>query len=420
MASSSPERKGKQVETRTVPSVSKIQAVYNSLPSVNFGYRSVMALCMICGLLAAIVAVAGGDAGVSVGMAAVNRGGAGREKMRVQQSMSTRSAPAAAPMPMMASADFASDSYAGNTASFKAERSSMGRGGGAMSGVVSAMQIAGDEAGSPDGTVLQGPVVLKSASMNLETKDVAAAMQAVQSSVEKVGGYIESAGSNTDEWLLGRYRAVGAEPPVGPTSGHMQARVPAAKLDAARAAILSYCPGTPCRVTGENSHGQDVSESYVDAVTRQRVDEKALAQLGELLKAADTVNDVLAVKREMDGVVSRLESTKAQRKSMESRATMSTLTLSYSVPQPPTQQPPQPQGWSWAQAWSNAVAALGKAAQGTATVGVYTAVFSLPLCVVGAVLVFLGRRCGMGLGRAKGATGTVQGGSAGEGYAPLR
>jgi hypothetical protein len=53
-----------------------------------------------------------------------------------------------------------------------------------------------------------------------------------------------------------------------------------------------------------------------------------LAQLGEPLKAADTVSDVLAGKREMDMAVSCLDSIKVQRKSVESRATMSSLSLS--------------------------------------------------------------------------------------------
>lgn len=417
---SSPERKSKQAESQkaVVQVASKLRASLSNLPSVTLGYRSTMAICLVFGFLAAVVSVASSNDAAYGDMSMPHRGNsvASGKSSRMHSGMSSR---ASAPAPMMAmerDGAMMSDSSADFKSSPPMGMQSGGAMGVGMSSVVSSMEAAGAAAAgrAPDGTVLQGPVVLKSMSMNIEAMDVASTMQHAQGSIEKLGGYVENSNSNSDEWLVGRYRAAGLPPPPGPTSGYLQARVPSAKLDAARAALLTYCPGTPttCRVSSESSGGHDVTEQYVDAVTRQQVDEKALAQLGELLKAAQSVQDVLSVKREMDMVVSRLEVTKAQRKSMESRASLSSLSLSFNMPQPPQPQPPPPQGWTWGGTWNNAVGSLGRTAQGAATVAVYTLVYALPLSILGALLVFVGRRVWSAKGR-------EQAGQEGN-YAPLR
>jgi hypothetical protein len=272
--------------------------------------------------------------------------------------------------------------------------------GGGMAGVVDSMKMA--EGAAPGGPPpLSGPVVLMSANMNVETLVVASALAAVQAAVLKMGGAVTSSSSSSDEWMTQQWREAG-KPLGGPTHAHLALRVPAPSLDAARAAVTAAAAREGGRVTNENSNAQDVTEQYVDTVARIRVDERSLAALEALLAAADSVNDVLSVRREMSSIVARLESGKGQRKSFESRAEMSSLFVSFAVPPPSPPSPPTPPGWSASASLQAALASLSKGATLAVDVGIYTAVFALPVVLVTLVLAAVVRtvRARMGWGYA--------------------
>lgn len=244
-----------------------------------------------------------------------------------------------------------------------------------------------------DPSALQGPVILKSGSVNVEVMDVAAVMDRIRREAEAVGGFIESSSTSTDEYLLNRWRQAGkAIENAWPTNGQLALRVPAAKFDASRSAIKVAATEAGGRVSNEHTNGVDVTEQYVDVVTRQSVDEKSLKQMEVLLGSADSVEAVLAIKREMDAITHRLESNKAQRKSMESRASMSSLTVSLSMPQPPQAPPPPPTpGWSIGRAFDDAWSSLKGTARGVAEVAIYTLVFAAPVAMIGVIGVVVGK-----------------------------
>jgi hypothetical protein len=95
---------------------------------------------------------------------------------------------------------------------------------------------------------------------------------------------------------------------------------------------------------------------------------------------------VLAVKRELDQLQQRIDSSKAQRKSLESRGTMSMINLQLQVPSPsPRPQPsasPRP-GWSPLRTAGKAVDALASAGRIGVDVIVYTIILALPVALVG-------------------------------------
>jgi hypothetical protein len=340
----------------------------------------------------------GGGGGRAVGMAAM------------------AAAPAMAPAPptmMMADASF---EEGGGSARMHSSKMMAGS---ASEGVSSAVEQMGRvELAPPDAGVLTGPVILKSGSSSLETKDVAASMKAVEARcVAGLGGYVENSFASTDEWLLSRWReALGprADPalvPAGPTNGHLQLRVPSDRFADARAAVREEAARVGGRVSSEQESGSDATETYADVVTRARIDEKALKQMEALLGAATTVHEILSVKREMDAIAARTESHKAQRKSLEGRARMSAFTVSFSLPQPPAPAPPPPPpGWSVGATFQDAVAALGKTGQAAAEVLIFTLVFMPVVAVVGFLAVF-------GARRAAGVLGAVGGGGGGGGAA---
>jgi hypothetical protein len=170
------------------------------------------------------------------------------------------------------------------------------------------------------------------------------------------------------------------------STAQVACRVPADKLDALLAQLraafsadpASPLPGRASRVLSESVTVRDASGEYVDAAARERVERASLAQMEELLRQAGSVGDVLAVRREMQAITSRLESARAQRQVLESKAAMSTLSVH--VATPPWKAPPRPrQGWSLLSTAARALQALLTLGQACADVLVFAAVFALPV-----------------------------------------
>jgi hypothetical protein len=274
-----------------------------------------------------------------------------------------------------------------------------GDGGFVGANLATKMRAAAPEAQSGGAAPLAGAVILRSGSVSCEAMDVAAAAARVlRDAADALGGFAESQSQRQDQWLRQRWEAFRAQTVAaggtvapqhaaagsGPTHADMHLRVPSERFEEARAAVRAAAAALGGRVTSEDASGIDVSEQYVDVVARQSVDAKALAQLDVLLGAAATVHDVLQVRREMDQVSARLEGLAAQRKSLEGRAKMSSLSVSIAMPQPP--QPPQPTpsprpGWSPGDVFASALRSLGGAAQVFAEVLIYFAVFAVPVGV---------------------------------------
>ena len=335
----------------------------------------------------------------------------GRAKRSFLSSSSTggSTGAASAPMPMMAAPDMmtADASFAsppqmmkmgmdGARESFSSNSATTD-----MAETVSKMREAG--LSSTVEPAKQGVLIHRSGFITMESMNVAKATEMIKKQVVDVlGGYEESTSSSEDQWLLQRWEdyrkamvqagkaiAKDHEISIGPTHSNLNFRVPSEKFEDARTSIRRIASDMGGKVLNENSNGVDVTESYVDVVARQTVDTKALSQLNVLLTAATSVNDVLNIKREMDHINARLESLAGQRKSLEGRAAMSSLSASIQLPQPPQVPQPTPRPppiWSAGGVFIDAFTSLGGFAKFGLEVTIYTAVFSVPIAiVVGAV-----------------------------------
>lgn len=309
--------------------------------------------------------------------------------------------------PMMAMAGDAGVQYdeggGGAAMPMRAKAFATGNGGG-VPGVVGDMLLKGGGELPPAKDMLQGPVILRDGSMSAEVVDIPAAMTRLESDLKTLGGYVSSSNTWVDGYLTQLWDdykrrlkdghsvpnkddgAVVAVPAEGaPTGASVQLRVPAAAFDDALAAVKSLAAAAGGRVTSHSTNAHDASEEYVDVVTRQRIEERALEQMETLLKAAQTVEHVLAIKREMDGISYRLEAAKARRKNLEGRASMSSLSVSFTIPRPPSLSPPpppDPRGWSIGATFRAAFGALGSVLQGVLEVLIFTIVFAGPVLLV--------------------------------------
>ena len=108
---------------------------------------------------------------------------------------------------------------------------------------------------------------------------------------------------------------------------HLVLRVPAERLDVALDAIRELA----VRIDSESIQAEDVTEQHVELdarLTTLRATETELqALLAESRSRGAEVEDIMAVYRELVGIRTQIEQTRAQLENLESRVALSTITL---------------------------------------------------------------------------------------------
>mmetsp|Transcript_25290 Transcript_25290/g.79966 ORF Transcript_25290/g.79966 Transcript_25290/m.79966 type:complete len:131 (+) Transcript_25290:869-1261(+) len=110
----------------------------------------------------------------------------------------------------------------------------------------------------------------------------------------------------------------------------MNVKIPSGKFEATIDSIRALA----LKVTSLNTHGEDVTEQYLDAATRAANLEVTHKQLGKLMESAHSVKEVLEVQRELTRVTSDLEAHKGRAEYLKKSSSMSTLNLNINEPRP--------------------------------------------------------------------------------------
>jgi len=121
-----------------------------------------------------------------------------------------------------------------------------------------------------------------------------------------LGGYVVS--SNKNELENG-------------VSGTVSIRIPANKYDEAFNALRKLA----VKVPSENTNSQDVTEEYTDLQTRLKTQEAAEAQYLEILKKAQTVEDILKVQQQLTNVRQQIELIKGRIQYLDRSTDMSLI-----------------------------------------------------------------------------------------------
>lgn len=154
-----------------------------------------------------------------------------------------------------------------------------------------------------------GPMILRTAQLNLITKEFDSARANLEAILKRHQGYIGelNAGGNT-----GSGRTLTAT-----------LRVPADQLDATIAEVK-----TLGRVESQSQGGQDVTSQYLDLEARLGNARNTEDRLTDLLRnRTGKLSDVLAVEQELDRVRGEIEQMEAERKNMAKQVSYATLTV---------------------------------------------------------------------------------------------
>ncbi len=152
-------------------------------------------------------------------------------------------------------------------------------------------------------------MIAQEVSLTLMVKDFDKGKRELLAAVEQAGGYIANAAS--------------AETPNQPRRADFVVRVPVPQLNA----VLEAARGLG-RVTYEQQAGEEVTAQYVDLQARlknARATEQRLVHV--LAERTGKVRDILEVEREIARVRQEIERMEAQRKHLENRVALATLSV---------------------------------------------------------------------------------------------
>jgi hypothetical protein len=178
---------------------------------------------------------------------------------------------------------------------------------GVLGGLAEGKLAGGGGGGGAEGPSVAGPMIVRTASLTLLTRDF-----------DKTRAALEE--------VVRRHRGYNAQLTAGSESGSARTlsatfRVPADQLDAAIAEIKQLA-----HVQQESQGGEEVSEQYVDLAARlsnARRTEQTLLEI--LAKRTGELSDVLAVEQELARVREQIERMEAELKNLQNRVSFSTL-----------------------------------------------------------------------------------------------
>jgi hypothetical protein len=226
-------------------------------------------------------------------------------------------------------------------------------------------------------------MVIRNANMRLEVTKVAASVKSIRALTTRFGGLVSNLQLSTDDG--------GSPQPVPqaegsrtlqsglPFSGSITVRIPVGKFDAFHNEAEKLG-----RILSETSDDQDVTQQHVDLKARLANAKAEEARLRTFFDKARSVNDMLAVERELGRVRGEIESMTAQLTTLERQAAMATLTIELVEPQPIVR-PSNGIDWGFGDALTTGIQGMVDLLKGIIVVAIALA----PLWVLAIVAFFL-------------------------------
>lgn len=218
-------------------------------------------------------------------------------------------------------------------------------------------------------------IVVKNASLEIVVIAPDESLQSISRMAEQMGGYVVSAN------LYKTQTSEGKEVP----QASITIRVPSEKLEEALAQIEAESDRLPL---SKNINSQDVTSDYTDLQSRLVNLEAAEAQLMEIMESANRTEDVLNVFNQLTSVREQIEVLKGQMQYLENSAKLSAISVEL-IPDEVIQ-PISIGGWEPVGVIKDAIQSLIVALQGLVNIGIWLALFILPIVlIIGVPLFFI-------------------------------
>jgi hypothetical protein len=153
--------------------------------------------------------------------------------------------------------------------------------------------------------------IIRTASLTVQVKDVAKALDAARTTTENAGGFVGDETTSRDDRGHERTRVV--------------LRVPTDKYDE----VLADLEGAG-KLLDRTAKAEDVTDQVVDVESRIKSQRASVARVRELMDQATKLSDVVELEGELSTRESDLEALLAQQASLKDRTSLATITLSLS------------------------------------------------------------------------------------------
>ena len=139
---------------------------------------------------------------------------------------------------------------------------------------------------------VSGRKIIKNGDLSIQTREFDEFMENLNRSILAVGGYVEASSISGNSYNRNRMR-----------SADITARIPAEQLDA-------FCDQVSDlgNVTYKNLYTRDVTLTYVDLESHVKALRQEQETLMELLKKAESVEDIIAIQSRLSDVIYEIES----------------------------------------------------------------------------------------------------------------
>jgi len=215
---------------------------------------------------------------------------------------------------------------------------------------------------STDAASGMAPLIVRTGQLNLEVAVLDDALAAAERAVTAAGGYVAASQRQGDDENAGAM---------------VTFRIPVERWESTLAALRKV----GAKVLLEQTGSEEVTSQVVDLGARLvnlRATESALQAI---MVKATKIPDILEVQAQLTGVRGEIEQLTAQKRSLEERAALATLTVGFSLP--PTVAVTQVQeGWDPASEVDRAAATLVGLGQGVANAAIWFSIVLLPLALV--------------------------------------
>ncbi|MEC4054444.1 DUF4349 domain-containing protein [Myroides odoratimimus] len=153
-------------------------------------------------------------------------------------------------------------------------------------------------------------MIVKEGNIRFETSNAQETRANIVASSKKLNGYLSQDTSNV----------------YGNRTEHtIVIRVPAKNFET----LLEGVTQTATKVDSKNINALDVTEEFIDVEARIKTKKEIEERYKELLKRANTIDDILRIERELGALRADIESFEGRLKYLKSRISLSTLTVTF-------------------------------------------------------------------------------------------
>lgn len=161
-----------------------------------------------------------------------------------------------------------------------------------------------------DETATVERMVVKEGSIRFETANAQETRETINATVKQLNGYL----SNDSSSNYGNH-----------TEHTVMIRVPAKSFET----LLEGVSKTATKIESKNISALDVTEEFIDVQARIKTKKEIEERYKELLKKANSVEDILKIESELGTLRADIESFEGRLKYLKSRISLSTLTVTF-------------------------------------------------------------------------------------------